>query len=327
MLPIQIKAITVDESDDDRLAIRTVDLVPAKPGEITIRVTAISLNRGETRRALTTSVTGTRPGWDFTGIVEDTNGVEGAPLAGTRVVGLLVIGSWCERLHVPLSSISVIPEGITDAQAACLPLAGLTALHALRKGGFLLGKKVLINGASGGVGQMAIQLAASAGALVYSHIRQASQKKLVEEWSTGAVVIGESLDAAKQHGPFDFILDSLGGSALTAALGMLKKNGTCITIGASESSSVTFDSNVLFFSSPGASLQSMVVFDEIAATGSMSDDLAILMGLVKKGRLKINIGAEEAWTEISTVAKALIERKFNGKAVLHLPKATYCPDL
>ncbi|WP_158796659.1 zinc-binding dehydrogenase [Pedobacter sp. L105] len=320
MLITQIKAITVNESDEHRLAIRTVDLVPALQGEITIRVTAISLNRGETRRALTTSVTGTRPGWDFSGIVEDTNGVAGAPSIGTRVVGLLAVGSWCERVHAPLSSISVIPEGITNAQAVCLPLAGLTALHAIRKGGFLLGKKVLINGASGGVGQMAIQLASAAGAVVYSHIRQANQKILVAGASTGAVIIGDSLDEAKQYGPFDFILDSLGGAALSAALGMLKKNGTCITIGASESSSVTFDSNVLFFSSPGASLRSMVVFDEISAAGSMADDLALLLNLVKQGKLKINIGAEANWTEIATVAKALIDREFTGKAVLHLPQ-------
>lgn len=318
MEPAQIKAITVDENDEHRLAIRTVDLGPALQGEITIRITAVSLNRGETKRALTTSVTGTRPGWDFAGIVEDTNGVVGAPIVGTRVVGLLAIGSWCERIHVPLDSIAVIPQGVSDAQAACLPLAGLTALHALRKGGFLLGKKVLINGASGGVGQMAIQLAASAGAVVYSHIRNANQKKLVEESSSGAVIIGTSMNEAQPYGPFDIIVDSLGGSALSAALGMLKKNGTCITIGASESSQITFDSNVLFYNSPGASLRSMHVFHEISAAGSMSDDLAILLSLVEKGKLKINIGVEEAWTEISTVAEALIERKFSGKAVLHL---------
>lgn len=318
MVPTQIKAITVDENDEHRLAIRTVDLGPALQGEITIRITAVSLNRGETKRALTTSVTGTRPGWDFAGIVEDTNGVVGAPIVGTRVVGLLAIGSWCERIHVPLDSISVIPQGVSDAQAACLPLAGLTALHALRKGGFLLGKKVLINGASGGVGQMAIQLAASAGAVVHSHIRNANQKKLVEESSSGAVIIGTSMNEAKPYGPFDIILDSLGGSALSAALGMLKKNGTCITIGASESSQITFDSNVLFYNSPGASLRSMHVFHEVSAAGSMSDDLAILLSLVEKGKLKINIGVEEAWTKISTVAEALIERKFSGKAVLHL---------
>ena len=321
MIATQIKAITVDENDEHRLAIRTVDLVPALQAEVTIRITAISLNRGEVRRALTTSLTGTRPGWDFAGIIEDTNGVTDAPPAGSRVAGLLAVGSWCELVHVPLGSIAMIPDGVSDAEAACIPLAGLTALHAIRKGGFLLGKKVLINGASGGVGQMAIQLAALAGAVVYSHIRQEHHRILVEEASTGAVITGATLDEAKSHGPFDFILDSLGGASLSAAMGMLKKNGTCITIGASDSATVTFDSNLLFFGSSGAALKSMNIFHEIAAAGSLADDLEMLLGLVAKGKLKIKIGTEKKWTEISAVATALMERRFSGKAVLHLPGA------
>lgn len=104
-------------------------------------------------------------------------------------------------------------------------------------------------------------------------------------------------------------------------MGMLKKNGTCITIGASDSAVVTFDSNVLFFASSGAALKSMNVFHEIAAAGSVAGDLKILLGLVAKGKLKINIGTEKEWTEIAAVAEALIERRFTGKAVLHLPDA------
>ena len=64
---------------------------------------------------------------------------------------------------------------VTDAQAATLPVAGLTALHALRQGGLLLGRKVLVDGATGGVGHLAVQLAAAAGAEVYGHVRRAEQ--------------------------------------------------------------------------------------------------------------------------------------------------------
>jgi NADPH:quinone reductase len=71
-----------------------VDLTSAAPGEITVRVTAISLNRGEIKRALTISETGTRPDWNFAGTIGETGGVPGAPDVGTRVVGLLPIGAW-----------------------------------------------------------------------------------------------------------------------------------------------------------------------------------------------------------------------------------------
>ncbi len=314
-----IKAITVDQSDAGRLAVRSRNLAPAAPGEITIRVTAISLNRGETKRALTITETGTCPGWDFAGSVEETRGVPGAPDVGTRVVGILPIGSWAERVHAPLNSIAVIPEGVTDAQAASLPAAGLTALHALRKGGLLLGRKVLVDGASGGVGQFAIQLAAASGAQVYSHVRRPEQRPLVEASSTGGIVVGETLEAARPSGPFDLIIDSVGGSALSAAMTMLRRNGVCVTVGATEGEHVSFDSTA-FFRASGTSLLGLVLGDEIAATEPAADGLALLLRLVKQGVLKPTIGIEASWTEVATIARQLIDRGFTGKAILHLPR-------
>ncbi len=314
----RIDAITVDQADSGRLAVRSVTPVEARPGEITVRVAAISLNRGEIKRALTVSETGTRPGWDFAGVVEDTRRVPGAPEVGTRIVGALPIGAWAERVHVGLSFIALIPEGVTDAQAATLPVAGLTALHALRKGGLLLGRKVLVNGATGGVGQVAIQLAAASGARVYAHIRREEQRALVETASTGGVVVGPTLEAARPSGPFDLIIDSVGGSALSAAMTMLRKRGCCVTLGRSEGEQVSFNVAGLF-DAPGASLQSFVLFDDIAATEPVSDGLAILLRLVEQRVLQPTISIEAPWTEVATVARHLVDRGFAGKAVLHLP--------
>jgi NADPH2:quinone reductase len=314
----QIKAITVDRSEDARLAVRTINFAPAALGELTIRVTAISLNRGETKRALTITETGTCPGWDFAGVVEETGETQGAPDVGSRVVGVLPIGAWAERVHAPLNSIAVIPEGVTDAQAASLPVAGLTALHALRKGGLLLGRKVLVDGASGGVGQFAIQLAAASGAQVYSHVRRQEQRSLVEASSTGGVVVGETLEAARPSGPFDLIIDSVGGSALSAAMTMLRRNGVCVTVGATEGEHVSFDSTA-FFRASGTSLLGLVLGDDIAATEPAADGLALLLRLVKQGVLKPTIGIEAPWTEVATIARQLIDRGFAGKAILHLP--------
>jgi NADPH2:quinone reductase len=306
----QIKAITVDRSEDARLAVRTINFAPAALGELTIRVTAISLNRGETKRALTITETGTCPGWDFAGAVEETGETQGAPDVGSRVVGVLPIGAWAERVHAPLNSIAVIPEGVTDAQAASLPVAGLT--------GLLLGRKVLVDGASGGVGQFAIQLAAASGAQVYSHVRRQEQRSLVEASSTGGVVVGETLEAARPSGPFDLIIDSVGGSALSAAMTMLRRNGVCVTVGATEGEHVSFDSTA-FFRASGTSLLGLVLGDDIAATEPAADGLALLLRLVKQGVLKPTIGIEAPWTEVATIARQLIDRGFAGKAILHLP--------
>ncbi len=313
-----IEAITVEHDRAERLAVRQVRFPSAAPGTLAVRVSAISLNRGEVKRALTLAESGTIPGWDFAGIVEDNGGTSDAPAVGSRVVGMVSSGSWAQKVHVPVGSVAVIPEGVTDAQAASLPVAGLTALYALRKGGLLLGRKVLIDGATGGVGQFAIQLAAAAGAQVYSHIRQEAQRPLVAASSTGGIIVGETLDAARSAAPFDLILDSVGGSALSAALTMLKRNGVCVTVGATEGEMVSFDS-AAFFRASRTSLLSLILGDEIAATEPATNGLAILLRLVERGALKPSIGIEAPWTDIDAVARQLIDRAFSGKAILHIP--------
>ena len=312
-----IRAITVDEADPGRLAVRPAKLAPAAPGEATIRVTAISLNRGEVKRAMTTMATGDRPGWDFAGIVEEAARQGDGPQVGTRVVGVLPSGAWAERVRAPISFLAALPDGVTDAQASTLPVAGLTALHALRKGGLLLGRKVLIDGASGGVGHFAVQLAAASGARVYAHIRRDELRSTIAEWCTGDVVVGPTLEAARAFAPFHLILDSVGGSALGAALTMLQSGGTCVTFGVSEASSVTFDS-AAFFRPSGGTLYGMVLFDEMAKSESAATGLALLADLTDKRILQPKVEIEASWTEIARVARQLLDRGFSGKAVLRV---------
>ena len=192
-------------------------------------------------------------------------------------------------------------------------------MHALRKGGLLLGRKVLIDGATGGVGQFAIQIAAASGALVYAHVRREQQRELVEAWSSGGVIVGESLEIARSFGPFDLIVDSVGGSALSAALTMLARKGVCVTFGASEGEKVSFDSGA-FFRASGTSLESFILGDDIAATEPAATGLALLLGLVVRGTLRPRIAVDAPWTDIGKIAQQLIDREFSGKAVLHIPK-------
>ena len=158
-MPETVRAVVVDPSSPQGLSLKPVELATAAQDEVTVRVTAISLNRGEIRRATSQGNPGDRPGWDFAGVVE-TRATDGSgPPAGSRVVGLLTSGAWAERVRVPSDAVAPLPAGVTDAEAATLPVAGLTALHALRQGGLLLGRKVLIDGATGGVRQLAGEMA------------------------------------------------------------------------------------------------------------------------------------------------------------------------
>src|SRR6185312_3485469 len=114
-----------------------------------------------------------------------------------------------ERVNCRSHAVAPLPDAVSDAQAATLPVAGLTALHALRQGGLLLGRKVLVDGASGGVGHLACQLAAAAGAIVWGHVRRPEYRDAVAGWCGGRVVVGRELGVAKDSGQYWLILDSV----------------------------------------------------------------------------------------------------------------------
>ena len=316
-MPETVRAVVVDPSSPQGLSLKPVELAAAAQDEVTVRVTAISLNRGEVRRATSQGKPGDRPGWDFAGVVE-TRATDGSgPPAGSRVVGLLASGAWAERVRAPSHAVAPLPAAVTDAQAASLPVAGLTALHALRQGGLLLGRKVLVDGATGGVGHLAIQLAAASGALVWGQVRRPEFRAAVAEWCGERVVLGADLKAAAPHGPFHLILDSVGGSGLAAALTMLGPGGSCVTFGVSESATSTIASGE-FFRIGGVKLYGLILFHELRRVEPAADGLSLLAGLVAGRVLRPHITVEASWTEIGRVARQLLDRSFAGKAVLHL---------
>jgi NADPH:quinone reductase len=316
-MPETVRAVVVDPSSPQGLGLKPVDLAPAAPDEVTVRVTAISLNRGEVRRATSQGKPGDRPGWDFAGVVEGRAANGSGPPAGSRVVGLLPSGAWAERVRAPSHAVAALPEAVTDAQAAALPVAGLTALHALRQGGLLLGRKVLVDGATGGVGHLAVQLAAASGALVWGQVRRPEFRGAVAEWCGDRIVLGTDLKAAAPYGPFHLILDSVGGAALAAAMTMLAPGGTCVTFGVSESPTSTISSRD-FFGTGGVKLYGLILFHELRRVEPAAEGLAILAGLVARRVLRPHIAVEAPWSEIGPIARQLLDRAFAGKAVLHL---------
>ena len=316
-MPQTIRAVVVDPSAPGKLALKPVELRDPDRDEVGVRVTAISLNRGETRRALQVAEPGWRPGWDFAGVVETEAADGSGPKPGTRVVGILPSGAWAERVNCRSHAVASLPYAVSDAQASTLPVAGLTALHALRQGGLLLGRKVLVDGASGGVGHLACQLASAAGALVWGHARRPEYQRAVAEWCGGRVVLDRDLAGAKPHGPYWLIVDSLGGPALSAALGMLQPGGTCVTLGISDAATTTFESRN-FFGTGGARLYGLTLFHELMSVERAGIGLRLLAELIEAKKLRPQVAVEAPWGEIGTVAQRLIDRDFTGKAVLHV---------
>jgi NADPH:quinone reductase-like Zn-dependent oxidoreductase len=205
---------------------------------------------------------------------------------------------------------------VSFAQAATLPVAGLTALYTLEKGSGLLGKKVLITGASGGVGLFACRLARMAGAHVVGLIRQADREQLVREAGAHEVVSGNDTSAAHEHGPYNLVLESVGGEVLASTLGMLATGGTCVSFGVSAGAESAFDVRS-FYLTGGAILYGFILFYEVLALPA-SEGLARLLRLVSEGTLQPHIELEAPWEEIGDVAARLVERDYGGKAVLHV---------
>lgn len=310
-----IKAILVDPNAPAHLRLgEKVEPEPA-PSEALVRVAAISLNRGEVRRAQGAKP-GFNPGWDLAGTVGKPAADGTGPPEGARVVGLMNPGAWAELAAVPTNSLAELPQNVSFEAAATLPVAGLTALYTLEKGGLLSGRGVLVTGASGGAGQFALQLARDAGARAVALVRREEHVELVREAGAHEVATGEEGAAAEEYGPYDLIVDSVGGPVLGDALGMLAAGGTCVSFGVSAAPEVTFDARA-FYLTGGASLYGFILFHEILSKPA-SGGLARLAALLAEGRLKPNISVQEPWTQVGEVARRLLDRGYTGKAVLRV---------
>ena len=305
-------AVVVDPEAPGRLVLQPVPDPAPDRSEAIVRVRAISLNRGEVRRS-TMAAAGWRPGWDLAGVVERAAADGTGSKVGERVVGFLPEGAWAQRVAVPTNALAGLPEKVSFSQAATFPVAGLTALLALGKGGQILDKRVLITGATGGVGDFAVQLARLSGAHVTALVRRNDQAAAVRQLGAHEVIVGD--EVAKEP-KYDLIVDSVGGRTLGSALAALRRAGVCVTLGASASSEVTFDTRE-FFAAGRTTLYGLYVFTEFGHEPA-SVGLRRLADLVAAGQLSPHISVERSWKDIAQVAQDLMARRYPGKAVLTL---------
>ena len=281
--------------------------VPAA-NETVLEVRAFSLNRGELR-LMQVRPEGWRPGQDISGVVLYQAADGSGPKAGTRVVALTDGGGWAQRVAAPTHRLAALPENVRFEDAAALPVAGLTALRTLRHGAPLLGKRVLVTGAAGGVGHMAVQIAARSGAHVTAIVGSPERGRHVR----GAEAVVTGIDQAP--GRFGLILEAAGGASLAAAIARIEIKGTIVIFGNSsgEPTAINFRE---FAEHPNARIQSFSYFTS-EAEERFAPDLALLASLVSEGSLKLSL-VESSWRDLARVGPELRDRHIAGKAVFQV---------
>jgi NADPH:quinone reductase-like Zn-dependent oxidoreductase len=130
------------------------------------------------------------------------------------------------------------------------------------------------------------------------------------------VVIGEDASGAGAFGPYDVILDGVGGHVFDSAVPLLKPSGVYVVYGTTAGAEGKFQLNT-FFARGGSTIYGFILFHEMLSQPA-SSRLLRLARMVADGRLHPHIDVEAPWSEVGRVARRLLDRDFPGKAVLHV---------
>jgi NADPH2:quinone reductase len=230
-------------------------------------------------------------------------------------LGVMRHGLYRERAAVPRSAVHELPDGLDLAQAAGLPVVGVTAWHALHTCAQVTpDDRVLVLGASGGVGSIAVQLAAAAGATVWGQTGNAVNVAAIAEDGAAEVLVTDAAgltDAASAYAP-TVVLDPLGGDFPDQVIAAMADRGRLVVYGASADPSVTINwrqmyrkaINILGYSGLiGTPEGEAHVFDELFAS-------------MLAGNLRVRLADVLPLTQAAEAHAMILERRAGGKLVL-----------
>jgi NADPH:quinone reductase-like Zn-dependent oxidoreductase len=224
-------------------------------------------------------------------------------------------GALAEYACAPEAALVIKPGNITFEQAASVPTAALTALQALRdKGRIHPGQKVLINGAAGGVGTFAVQVAKSFGAEV-TGVCSAKNVEMVRSIGADRVIDYTQENFTKAAERYDVIFDCAGNHSLRTCRRVLDPKGTYIMVGGRDGrwlGPLARGINALMYSRFVS--QNLVMF----MTRRSKEDLTIMSDLMKSGKVTPVIDRRYKLSEVPAAIRYLEEGHARGKVVITL---------
>ncbi|MCY7288933.1 MAG: zinc-binding dehydrogenase, partial [Cryobacterium sp.] len=234
---------------------------------------------------------------------------------GDRVMGLLDHRGGGQSDYVTMAQrrIALVPADLPDVAAAALPLAGLTALQALRTRGHLRagnGGKVLINGAAGGIGSFAVQLAKLSGAHVTA-VTSGDRHNYLQGLGADNTVDRGDGDTFRSGQGFDLILDVPGVLRFTNVRAALNPHGVLV-------STRPITTDALRLAHPSTRAVSRTPRYAAVTTKATSQDLSYLARLVHEGRLTVPVDATFPLAEASAAYAHAESGEVKGKVVLTL---------
>lgn len=309
----------------DVLEIQEIPKPAPAEGEVQIRVHAASVNpydwhflRGAP--SFLRLFTGLRRpkfprlGADVAGVVEAVGSNVTSFKPGDAVFGAAK-GSFAEYACATASQLALKPQDISFEQAACLPIAGITALQGLRdKGKVSNGQTVLINGAAGGVGTFAVQIAKSLGARV-TGVCSTRNIEMLRSIGADEVIDYTREDFARSAQRYDLLFDLVGNRSLADCLSVIQPRGTYISCGGGGPDRSTMD---LLAGLLHNAVRSHFVSQKMPGLLAKinSDDLALLAGLVQRGTMTPVVDHTFSLRETAEAVRHVESGHVRGKVVI-----------
>ena len=322
-----MKAIRFERYGDyDQLRLEEVPTPEPTDGEVLVRVTAAAVNSLDNTVRLGYFPSSKEPplvlGNEGVGIVERSGASgleEGTRVMMTGTYGVIRDGTWGEYVAAGAEDVVPVPDSLTDAEAAAVPVAYLTARIALKVGGFSPGQSVLVPGVGGSVGNALVQLARAEGASrVISSAGATWKAEKARELGYGEVIdlSEESLDEGVMRltdgAGVALAVDSVGGPLTGPALAALRQGGTLVTLGYPAGTEATI--NLLDLISKSTHIVGLNIYAQ--PPGTFGEAYELITKLLAEGRIQPLVSRTFPLEEAAEAQRYLVEDRPFGKVVL-----------